>query len=287
MIEVKYLDRLGNKLFQYCFGRILAEKLGYRLKAEPILGFPNTAIEVKGHDYSSYTEQILLGHFSTKIQRQKIDLEFLIKDPSKRRIVIDGYFQRYEYYQPYKEAIRKDWLATDLKDPEEKIGPEDIVVHVRRTDDALRGTAHPFSYYEEALQHARYDRVFICTDDLSDPFLKQFKKFNAIFSKNQKPPLVDFRFIMAFKKIILSASTFSWWAAFLSQANEIYAPIPLNGYWSGEYPKIDLKVNDESRYQYIVCKEIYRRTFAEHCAYQSLTVKNKIKNRLTAYLHRV
>ncbi len=38
MIEVRYKGRLGNNLFQYCFGRILAESLGFTLKAEYIEG---------------------------------------------------------------------------------------------------------------------------------------------------------------------------------------------------------------------------------------------------------
>ena len=52
MIEVRYQGRLGNHLFQYCFGRILAEKMGYKLKADPIPGFPATSVPVEGHDYS-------------------------------------------------------------------------------------------------------------------------------------------------------------------------------------------------------------------------------------------
>ena len=42
MIDVKYNGGLGNNLFQYCFGRILAERLGYALAAPPIPGFAGT-----------------------------------------------------------------------------------------------------------------------------------------------------------------------------------------------------------------------------------------------------
>lgn len=43
MIEVRYRNRLGNNLFQYALGRILAEEKGYALKAAPIAGFPQHA----------------------------------------------------------------------------------------------------------------------------------------------------------------------------------------------------------------------------------------------------
>jgi hypothetical protein len=48
MIEVRYKGRLGNNMFQYCLGRILAEGLGFALKADPIPAFPSTAQYVDG-----------------------------------------------------------------------------------------------------------------------------------------------------------------------------------------------------------------------------------------------
>jgi hypothetical protein len=42
MISVKYQGRLGNNLFQYCFGRILSEETGMSLFSGKIPGFCNT-----------------------------------------------------------------------------------------------------------------------------------------------------------------------------------------------------------------------------------------------------
>ena len=52
MIEVRYNKfaykaLIGNNMFQYCLGRILAEELGFALQAEAIPGFPNTAERIK------------------------------------------------------------------------------------------------------------------------------------------------------------------------------------------------------------------------------------------------
>lgn len=273
MVEVKYVGRLGNNLFQYCFGRILAESLGYKLKADPIPGFPNTGAHVDGHDYSGYPTQILIG--------QKVDLNSILKDGSKRKIVLnDGFFQRYEYYKPYKKLIKDDWLrinSASIECPK----PDDIVLHIRRGEYVKFDIALPFSYYENCLKTVKHDRVYICTDDPTDPFIVLFKKYKAIIYHNGSDILKDFVFMKSFNKIILSAATFGWWAAFLSNAKEIYFPIPLRGYWNDSEATeggLDLKVDDESRYIYIRCKDIYRESLTEKLIKSKKKVGDKAKH---------
>jgi hypothetical protein len=244
MIEVRYNGRLGNQLFQYCMGRILAEGLGYELNAKPIEGFPNTQKPVKGKNYSYYFRRHMYGH--------DVDLKSILADKSKRNIVLTGYFQNYSYYKPHKTVIKRHWLKTN--NPFKRTNKNDIVVHVRRTDCMHVGFGLPFSYYEDALETASYRRVFICTDDPQSRFLQNFKKYRPII--RHSTALNDFHFIMSFNKIIQSQSSYSWWASFLSKAKEIYTPVPLSGYWSRENGE-KLKI-DEERYVYINCREKYR-----------------------------
>lgn len=63
----------------------------------------------------------------------------------------------------------------------------------------------------------------------------------------------DFKFIMSFNKIVVAQSTFSWWAAFLSDAQEIFAPLPEKGIMSNERPDVQLTGIEEDRYTYISC----------------------------------
>ena len=54
----------------------------------------------------------------------------------------------------------------------------------------------------------------------------------------------------------MSKSTFSWWAAFLSNAEEVYIPKASRGIWCWEESReagIDLFVDDESRYINVEC----------------------------------
>ncbi len=141
----------------------------------------------------------------------------------------------------------------------------DIVVIIRLGDFFLKQnhSVLPFSFYEEALSMTPHERVFICTDDTSDPFLKRFKKYNAVVCRTN--PLSNLKLTMAARKIVISQSTFCWWAAFLSQAKEIYFPRPLEGFWSASEQKdfIDLRVVDEDRYIYVKCREKHRALLSE------------------------
>ena len=50
MIKLIYNDgcRLGNRLFMYAAGRLLARRLGARLQSEPLEGFPRTRDVING-----------------------------------------------------------------------------------------------------------------------------------------------------------------------------------------------------------------------------------------------
>ena len=106
MVEVQYRGRLGNRLFQYCFGRIVAEGLGFALHAEPIPGFAGTAEAVRGaiHERPVVT-----------LEHHVVDLEALLGDPRPRRIVAHGYFQRYEYYRAFRDVIRRRGCGSTMR----------------------------------------------------------------------------------------------------------------------------------------------------------------------------
>lgn len=103
MIKIIYRGRLGNNLFQYCLGRILAIELGYKLIADPIPGFPGTGDLVDGREFAEPVNE-LCG--------QRINFHDQLNNRECRKVVLNGCFQRDEYYKQHKRKIRK-WLEIE------------------------------------------------------------------------------------------------------------------------------------------------------------------------------
>lgn len=242
---------LGNHLFQVALAKILAEKCGHFLSDDVILNGPISKRwfpQLKGNDGFISRSPITYVMSGNKIK---------IPGDMNLKIAKNGYFQRYEYYKPYKEDIKK-WLDNIGIGGERLIHNDDLVLHYRLGDYIKNGYIMNPSWVKETLKGINFRQLWIVTDDpLNLP--KELDYFEPVKLTNQNHYL-DFIFIERFNNIFISQSTFSWWAAWLSNASKIYFPILKNGVW----PKIDgdpscdketrdinLIVDDEPRYVYV------------------------------------
>jgi hypothetical protein len=265
MVEVRYKDRLGNNLFQYCFGRILAEELGFALQADAIPGFPNTTQRVAGSVHEG-PEQVLTG--------MRVPLEGILADRSPRHIILDGWFQDYRYYRPRRQKIR-EWLAFDpaIRVPEVQPG---LVVNVRRTDYIQRGWALPFSYYEEAIKRLlpQGGSVWIVTDDAADPFFRRFKRWEPrLFRGNDLEQLL---FMTRAPRLVMSQSTFSWWPTFLAEQQEVACPLPGFGCWAEGPESPDGALIERDRFQCFECPEPYESSRRDRLRQRRRRLKRRI-----------
>lgn len=254
MVHVRWNGRLGNQLFEYAIGRIIAEELGYELLSDPLPGFPHTGNKIYGN----------VVHPIHMLEGQSLDMNFIYSNKDKLGFMINGWFQRYEYYEPFKDRI-KLWFKTDLTLPPVK--DNDVIIHIRRTQHGedykipydINGCTYmmspdllSFEWYDGILKTLDFNQLYICTDMPFDPFLYLFKKYKPIIKSNST--IEDFCLIKQFRRIVMSQSTFSWWAAFLSDATDIYMPRTTQGCWA-EKSGSDVYVN-ESRYHIINAERI-------------------------------
>ena len=232
MINVQKLGTLGNNMWQYAVARVIAEKYNLKLNCYSIPGFPNTQQSVDGNECNSPSVKIT-GHL------------FDINSLGSSRIEMAGYVQRYEYIRDHKEKVR-EWFQLDVESPIEVL-PTDFVVSIRRGWNGWpTSLCPPKEYFIEVFKHVEHGRIILCTDSFDDPFFNFIDDLDVEVIKAKYSPLEQFALIKSANNILLTSSTYCWWAAFLSDAENIYYP------WLADLVPTETGVNwfvdDEDRY---------------------------------------
>jgi hypothetical protein len=250
------MGRFGNQLCPYFLGRIISDHLNFKLfgptssDREYSLKEINVVYDQPG--YASYQNPVqLLGNDSLgdQFSHPDFNLNSLLNDKTPRKIILDGYFQRKKFFVPYRDQI-KQWF-----DPIKYNVPKDqVAVHVRLGDclqPNLRIVLNPLQYYIEALNSLKFTKVVICTDSPNDKeYIEPLvKKYDAtLFAGTEKQTI---SFLAAHNNLILSQGTFSFWASFLCDGENIVNEIQKTGYNSLQMrDKIDLLL-DGPNYKYI------------------------------------
>ena len=228
MIKVIFKGRFGNNLYQYCYGRILAEQTGHQLTFEP-----------KKQNFSPYgTEEGIPGFKNALplegkiLKRPEIYYREEYDEPlapneviTEGSLTLEGWFQFAYYFDGYRDQIR-DWLAIESDTAGYHVGPKDLVLNLRLGEDYDNDKRcwiiHP-DFYHKIIEQYGFNQLYICTDTPKSKLLKEFDRYNpTLFASGV--PLIDFKFLKSFNRIAISTSSFSWWAAYLSDAQQIYFP---------------------------------------------------------------
>jgi len=253
MIEISKIHHwqenqaLGNRLLKYCWAREIAEKKGFCLIPDPIIGFPETYKILPGKKISE--NELITGNTGPT---QIFNMNDIYDHSGK--ILIHGYPQRYEYYSFNKNNISK-WLTIENEEIYDFPDEDDIVLHVRLGDYVNHGWNLSIEYYKSILKKEKYKNAYIITDDPNNQEICKLIDFGCIVKDNSMfgsmETIADFVFAKKAKKIIISPSTFGWWAAFLGKGI-VYFPC-VSFIW-GKSPginDIDLRVLDDPRYKFV------------------------------------
>jgi hypothetical protein len=155
---------------------------------------------------------------------------------------IKGYFQTYKYADEVSEEIKKllvlrnttNWFKSMITDIEEK---NPIAVHIRRGD--YLNLENEFGILDVSFYAGIVKRNF-CGETLSRPIWiftdspdliqteiisTTLEKSTLIRPPHDSPPNESLLLMSRCSTIIMSNSTFSWWAAYLSDFNtQVFAP---------------------------------------------------------------
>lgn len=281
MISCPRPTQLSEQLFQYSFGRILAGRFNYSLRALRIEGFPETASVIKGDRVFGPTV-VWSGQWPFENGARRLLSGDLFSQPGAE-VCLSGSFQRYELLESAQESLRFDWLRrTDrpsvrkssdfvigltTEEPKRLIKPEltparDLPKDAPQPDLISRPEeVRRSSFTEEEVRRlarlVKYRRLYIVVEE---PNASHIKRLCEDLHAEAVPNIREaFPFISSFQKIAFSQNTFHWWAAFLSNAREVYFPPCDRGEWGHPHPAIlahdphhhgiDLRVQ-EQRYIY-------------------------------------
>ena len=144
---------------------------------------------------------------------------------------MDGYFNQTWSYSTLNKAFSQlELKPIELNDEDLKICRNDVVIHIRGGDflKIPKLNICKLDYYKKSVNYALskgYSSFKIISEDqkYGKEILKELKscfvdlKISILNSKSIKK---DFNIIRSSKFAILSNSTFSWWASFLSTSKK-------------------------------------------------------------------
>ena len=252
MIVVKLQGRLGNQLFQYAFAysRAKALKKIFLLDSgdESFILYKYFNVSHKIYLYpNKYVKKIcccIIGKIKAKkivsISNWHLSTPYNFTDNT----YYEGYYASLIFFEQEQKQIKEIYKIRNkhVAKFKHKYGElfkfnKTLVIHIRRTDylvawnssDDLgnQSLALPIGYYFNCLDRIKNlsdFQILVIGDDM------EYAKFhfsglpNVSFEQNDM--IVDFQLMINADEIIMSNSTFAWWAAYLNDKAEkiVYAP---------------------------------------------------------------
>lgn len=207
-----YFGWLGNQMFQYASTYATSKRVG-------------TSCSFPENDPNLFEIFMLSAHKSNSPQKKIYQEPTFHYSPIPKEddVTLHGYFQSEKYFFDYKDDIRKEFTLKNPKHSEE-LDDDYIGIHVRRGDYLNHPTVHPtcsMDYYEEALSMLPDRPVKVFSDDPAW-CAKNFK--GSRFEIIKKDFLEDFELLSKCSYHIIANSSFSWWAAWISNSKKVIAP---------------------------------------------------------------
>lgn len=243
-----HMGRMGNQMFQYACAKHLELKHGFTCSLDDLSKLEYFELE-KGESWKNYLKSKLFFHvlkylkgfdsYHLEFDDMIVDYAAWLKD-LKKPSMIWGFFQSPKYFEASSVAIKTYFKVKDKYLPafDQFLAANNLKkgayksVHFRRTDykgfevKGLQGNDFtlPETYYEQALLIQSKDLPLVIVSD--DPAYCRAKFSgvdNVLISENDA--ITDFQILSNAAELIISNSTFAWWAAWLNPvANLIVCP---------------------------------------------------------------
>lgn len=242
IVEFDPYSKTGNRLCQFAFGKILSQKKNVPFASQPIPGFANTYNQLNN---ISVTPDLLK---TLQYGAHTTDYNELLT--TNKTIIVNSYLQKYSYYIEHINFLRE--LFTIQTSENIQVDKNELVIHIRGTD-YRNGNVHIDDViYLDILNKMSPSKASLVTDDINTDIVKQLcNRGVQLITKTNKTnngngfnefEVHDFLYMLKSNLLLISQSTFSWWAAFLGNQKQIIVPYNNNkeGMWKINPKKDDI-----------------------------------------------
>ena len=193
--------------------------------------------------------------FTTKVYKEKQEC---IYDPAvfecSGNTYFDGFWQSYRYFDKYREDILrmirpKEEMVGAAAEISEKMQQEaSVSLHVRRGDYAGMHWLLPMEYYDRAIEKLiemgkEVSSIYVFSDDME--FAKKYfseKKYEGVEFiypeyEHKDRSIMDMVLMSKCRHHIIANSSYSWWSAYLGDADDKVTICPKTGMWGDDFYK--------------------------------------------------
>ena len=237
--DVDYTDKLPrdfSTFIKFCADKVrnhILHKLGYGKRTK----FIDTKIlQPISNIFGMYNPVIISEYIKPRRSYSK-------------RILCNANFENPQYFDGIRDILLDEFTPKyDISDNKIELfdqitNSESVCVHIRRGDFLSPGNKAAFyvcneEYFVKAMKTIHEEipdcRFFVFSNDIEYVKQSMHLPFDVTYEEKDNPLYETLRFMYSCKHFIISNSTFSWWAQYLSRNENkiVYAPTPWH--WCGE-----------------------------------------------------
>ena len=263
VVHVASRGRLANQMMQFMAAHALASRVpGCRVSgvdlpdwgiSHPVLPRPDGLADARVARVGPLDMRVDIAGLSARLRSGEV-----------ARVEIDSYAQHLHNFLPaqaYGEIFQPP--VADV----EGFGPDELVINIRG-GEILQAphpdyTLIPVAFYQALTVETGLRPVFMGQIG-ANPYVERLRReFPEAPFFPSRGPLRDFEIIRRSRNIVVSVSTFSWLAAWLSDADRIY--LPMSGFYNpAQFPEIDLLPLHDPRYRFYLFPANYAVPVEQH-----------------------
>lgn len=186
---------------------------------------------------------------------------------SKKNLYLDGNFENHRYYDDIRDVLLKEFdycgVIRDSNMLDDIVSTESVCISIRKwKDEVINGRRKLCSpaWYRDALSKltevtGNNDlKVFVFADDIDWAKTIDFGR-EVVYEKKGNDIPTKVKLMSSCKHFILSNSTFSWWAQYLSDNNDKYVILPNQPLLSSFYSPVEIPAGVKN--DRWICMDVY------------------------------